>query len=545
MSVTSDQVRVLYESTLKPRIEGLEGFRREVRGYVLKSALLIGVPLLMFAVAAGVLPGSMGSIVSFASFGLIVIGILIAGFQYVLPGFTAFANYRARFKREVVSEVFRIVAPAAEYDAFKGIAKEVFDEPGLFNTRGGYDSDDRIRGYIGQTPFEAADVSRTYTSGSRNKQTRHVVFRGLFFHLDFNRSLRGTTIVEPRAAWHSQIGDREGLQAIALGDQAFDKAFLVYATEAAEARDLLTPVMRSQILALAGEVERPTFLAFKGTRAYIGIHYNRRLFEPGIAATTSLEAVQEIASHFALAETIVHQLDLDNRTADGDDSMFDRPEEASTPFEAAVASGDLTVGQVWDMAAARVGVDNPDDETNLPRPAGTSIDVQHLADAARVSYGISFGFVLSVAISLAGLVVAAAALRALGQNMNLGSLATLAARVPPISQLDEVVATYPPGWLGGSLLVSAIFTFGWMTRVRRVVIRPDAVLVSRGLRPFPRRYARPPFGRVVRIDKVIYVGKVGSTSLMNPSASPVLDSEEEARWLAAEMRRALQQTSRQ
>jgi hypothetical protein len=48
----------------------------------------------------------------------------------------------------------------------------------------------------------------------------------------------------------------------------------------------------------------------------------------------------------------------------------------------------------------------------------------------------------------------------------------------------------------------------------------------------------------VRIDKVVYVGKVGSTGLMNPSASPVLESEEEARWLAAEMRRALQQTSR-
>ena len=101
-----------------------------------------------------------------------------------------------------------------------------------------------------------------------------------------------------------------------------------------------------------------------------------------------------------------------------------------------------------------------------------------------------------------------------------------------------------PGWLGGSLLVSAIFALGSLTRVHCVVITPEAVLISRGLRPFARRYVRPPFGRVVRIDKAIYVGKVGSASLMNPSASPVLESEEEARWLAAEMRRALQQTAR-
>jgi hypothetical protein len=127
--------------------------------------------------------------------------------------------------------------------------------------------------------------------------------------------------------------------------------------------------------------------------------------------------------------------------------------------------------------------------------------------------------------------------------MNLGPLAPLAARVPPIPQLDQlIVASAAPAWLAASLVMSGIFALGWMTRVHRLVITPDAVLISRGVRPFPRRYPRPPFGRIIRIDKVVYVGKFGSTGLMNPSASPVLESEEEAKWLAAEMRRAIQQT---
>jgi hypothetical protein len=49
---------------------------------------------------------------------------------------------------------------------------------------------------------------------------------------------------------------------------------------------------------------------------------------------------------------------------------------------------------------------------------------------------------------------------------------------------------------------------------------------------------------VVRIDKAVYVGKVGGLSPINPSASPLLPSEDEAKWIAAEMRRGLQQTLR-
>ena len=72
-----------------------------------------------------------------------------------------------------------------------------------------------------------------------------------------------------------------------------------------------------------------------------------------------------------------------------------------------------------------------------------------------------------------------------------------------------------------------------------MTITRDAVLIARGLRPIARRYPRPPYGRIVRLEKAVYVGKTGGTSLINPSASPILRSEDEARWIASEMRRAL------
>ena len=47
---------------------------------------------------------------------------------------------------------------------------------------------------------------------------------------------------------------------------------------------LLTPAMMERLLTLRRQAGKPVFLAFKGRRAYVGVHYGRTLFEPGIAA---------------------------------------------------------------------------------------------------------------------------------------------------------------------------------------------------------------------------------------------------------------------
>jgi hypothetical protein len=90
-------------------------------------------------------------------------GRVFAGFRYLIPGLTAFINYRQRFKREVVAEIFRIACPTAAYRPEHGIPAAVFDEPEIFNLRGSFTSDDHVRGTIGQTPFEAAEVGRQYS----------------------------------------------------------------------------------------------------------------------------------------------------------------------------------------------------------------------------------------------------------------------------------------------------------------------------------------------------------------------------------------------
>lgn len=547
--VSAAEIDALYESTLKPRLVALEGLRTEVKRYLTRAALVVGVPAVLLwanGLVAVLLPGGVRWMATAVPLVAVFAGVLFAGYKYLLPGVSAFTNYRTRFKHEVAAEVFRIVCPTGTYAPHDGIAEAVFDEPGLFSTRGGFKADDRVRGTIGQTPFEAADVSRSYSTGGKNSRTV-VVFRGLFFHLDFNKTLRGTTVVDPKNARPSSVGARHTLREVALENPEFDARFTVYSSDEIEARYILTPAMMERILSLQARTEQPVHLAFKNNRAYLGVNYGRALFEPGIKASTSVEAIHEMAAHFALAEGVVQELDLNTRiwTKDVDASFLtaDTP-EPEDEFRKVTRRGDVTPAALLEAAMKATGssYDEGSDEVVAP-PAATAIRVDRSGRGVTVSYGLGAGFYLAFVIWVVSVAVALAAARVLPTSEFMPALAATAASIPEVPYASSLVGGLPLGWFLGSCLVGPIAFLMWAVRVRKVEIAPDAVRIWRGLRPWPRRYARPLYGRVVRQDNAVYVGRTEGLSLVNASASPMLAAAE-APWVAAEMRRALRETAR-
>lgn len=545
---TPARIAALYATTLEPRIAALESLRLSLKGYLTKGLLCIGIPFALFFlsdVVALVLPSGFAFLTGILTFGLIFGGVLIAGFKFLIPGYTAYSNYKIRFKNEVVSEVFKIVSPSATYSPAEGVAKADFDEPGLFNPRGGCVSDDRVHGTIGLTPFEAAEVRSAYSTGGKNKSTV-VVFHGLFFHLDFNKTLRGVTIVQPEDASSSQLGSRASLTKVALENPAFEQAFAVFASDEVEARYILTPAMMEQILALRQRAGKPVFLAFKNNRAYIGVHYGRALFEPGIATTTSLESIQEMAAHFALAEGVIHELDLNTRiwTKGVDDELLERDAAAEPGGELGrvMARGDATPSDVWAAAVGSLGKDAGESDLVVSRPAATSIEVEHLSGTTTISYGLPVTFYLAVVFWLGSMGVALASVRLLPEAIGMPQLSAFVSWIPAVPYASDLVAGYPIEWALGSWVLGPLAFATWSTRVRKVAIASDAVRVWRGLRPVPRTYSRPEYGKVVRLENAVYIGKTEGLHLLSPSASPILKAEE-APWVASEMRRALSATS--
>lgn len=545
---TVDEIDRLYETSLAPRIAALENLRLDLRRHLVKAGLCIGVPFLMFF-AGLALEGTIGTVVSGLGFALIFVGVLAAAFRYLIPGVTAFLNYQQRFKHEVVSEIFRLVCPAGTYEPNAGIATEEFDQFGLFSTNGSLKSDDRVSGRFGAIPFQAAEVRRWRTTRGRNSAT-FVYFHGLFFQATFTRRVGGTVIVQAASTPAYRLGSRDGLRPVPVDDESFAALFEVHASDEAAAADLLTPAFRERLRALHERTDAPVYFACRDHRAAIAIHYDRTLFEPGVARTTSKEAIQGMAREFDLVGTIVEELDHNARIWSGPAIVTTTPAPVATrerglnQLHALAREGRLTPGQVWEAAAAATADAEAVDPSARLQPAGSTITIERAAGTTTVRYGDRFSFVAWIGVWILSLVVGATAFRAtmtaFEDQVGPGPLLDLSRTVPAVPVIDEWVVRLPWAWLIASIIAAGVAALSWMLRVRRVEIAAGEIRIRRGLRPWPRRYARPPYNRVTSLGQAVYL-KADGFSMMTPSASPML-SEPEAAWLASEMRRALKET---
>jgi hypothetical protein len=221
----------------------------------------------------------------------------------------------------------RAICPGASYAPFQGIGRDVFDASGLFTVLGSYRSDDRVRGRVGATAFEAAEVRLRYWKDRRGRPI--TVFHGLFIHMAFNRAPRGRTLVQSKQR-SPMVGDYENLPRVALDDPEFVAAFDVQASEDVEARNILTPAIIHRVMSLKREGDTRVSIAFVGNRAYIAVHYGRPLFEPSVWETTSRETLAQMAALFVLMELVVRELagDTDNAAKDAKNPPLYNPDES-------------------------------------------------------------------------------------------------------------------------------------------------------------------------------------------------------------------------
>jgi hypothetical protein len=104
-------------------------------------------------------------------------------------------------------------------------------------------------------------------------------FKGLFFIADFNKNIKGCTIVLPDFL-EKKIGifakmlqelnfSKENL--VYMEDINFEKEFVVYSTDQIEARYVLSTSLMGKITELKKRIKKPLFFSFKGKKMYMGI----------------------------------------------------------------------------------------------------------------------------------------------------------------------------------------------------------------------------------------------------------------------------------
>lgn len=322
--VTSEQLRNLYETQLKPALVGLDNQRKTVAWfYRISIALYIctGLAFISIFIQADNLEDS----AVFARFGIMFGCVIIALIIRLGIAQTLRKKYRLAYKSGVVKQVIAAINPEWNYQADAHVGALEFKSSKLFSRAYSiFRGDDLVSGKIGKTDFRSSELDVKYEVGTGDNREYHSLFGGFFFHADFNKHFEGETFVVHgdleataqtlRSLSAGKSKTRKAGELIQLESPEFRKIFTVTSTGQQEARYILTPKIMESLVKLHNKYPQPTHISFIGKRVYFAIAFNKPLFEPRIfKPVASFDEVEQLYNLFMLNAEIIQELNLNTR----------------------------------------------------------------------------------------------------------------------------------------------------------------------------------------------------------------------------------------
>jgi len=266
------------------------------------------------------------------NFGGLIAGLLV-GAAAVIPGGVMLykisddtAQYKSRFKQEVVGAALSSVDQSLTLEPKNGISESEFVSSQLFTTGiDRYHTEDLICGKVDKTTFYFAEVHAEYKTETRTKNgtqtTWHDILKGIVFTADFNKNFNGVTVVRPKdfgssiGAWFSKnifsVGDKNIVE---LENDGFNKNFVTYSTDQVEARYILTPAMMERINDLNQRSAYTVSLSFINSSMYIAFPLDKNYFEAPVFKTLlKPDLLDDDMAVLTFMYDIVHELDLNTR----------------------------------------------------------------------------------------------------------------------------------------------------------------------------------------------------------------------------------------
>lgn len=312
----------LYNNELKDKLSGLEGIRKTVKRGQIFAILLFVLPFLLFIPVSIAFEGYSNEAFPF----LVLAPLAIIGFILLIRTHKKKKIYRNRFKNEVVREIIKAIDPSWHYDSDQCIGNHEYNQSDLFRqSLDRYRGDDLISGKIDKTDFRCSELHTeyktvTYDKNGGRRETWHTIFRGLFFHADFNKEIKGKTYIEPDTAerllgkFGQKLQVSQKGKLVKLENPEFEKIFAVYATDQIEARYILTPTIMEALVAIYKRYKRKMHLSFIGSRVYVAMCFNQNLFEPKVFSTVAkFKDVEFMYNLFRFNQAIVRELNLNTR----------------------------------------------------------------------------------------------------------------------------------------------------------------------------------------------------------------------------------------
>jgi len=310
---STEELRELYESQLKPALEAIEGQRKSI---LIKYIISIGGALGAFAVAF------FFSEKYVFVFYLSIAAILGLGAYMFFVVTKEKKAYREMYKQNVVKQIVHLINPDWNYDPNGRISSSNYRNSELFNRSWDkYEGDDLVSGAIDKTDFRFSELHtqyKTITTDSEGKREEewHTIFKGLFAHADFNKEIKGRTFVLPERASKQikEVGATGRTKLVKLENPEFEKIFKVYSTDQIESRYILTPTMMESIVNIHKKYKKRVYFSFIGSRVYVAMSFNKDLFEPRLLKSgVRFEDMEQMNDNFSLIQVIINEMNLNTR----------------------------------------------------------------------------------------------------------------------------------------------------------------------------------------------------------------------------------------
>jgi hypothetical protein len=320
---SAEEFDAFLRDELAPRLRAVESERRKVQARRDALALPLGVKLAAAALGAalGYASESLGVFAAAAA-----APFLIEAVRKAKVPDTAAALARSALLEPAVT----FWDPSFRYEAGGAIQRDEFEASRLFDDEAfnTYAGEDLVSGRHGATQFRFCELHVKNVTRRKNRTHTRVVFDGLFFVADFNKSFRGQTLVLPDTAeralgsfgraFQSLASGAAGLELVQLESPEFERAFTVRSSDPQEARYLLSPSLMQRILAFHRRSGGKLRLGFLRGRVTVAIPMPGDLFSIasgplGGTRPISLEDVRRWAGELRFATSVVDELDLNTR----------------------------------------------------------------------------------------------------------------------------------------------------------------------------------------------------------------------------------------
>jgi hypothetical protein len=303
-----EEFRIYYNHTIHPELVRLERKRKRL--------------LLLFFVSVFLFLGILFLQVYLKIFVISLFLMIPFGF-YITFILFRIQRFRSTFKPQIVNLILDFIDDGLnfgtlKYNSKRFISKDQFLNSMIFQTTAEqYLGEDHISGKIGELDFQMCELNVREISKVRTRL--NYVFRGVFMHTTFNRSLRGKILILPREFKQylsrsiKEINRIGGIEIKGHLTPRFSDSFMTYATKEANVSGLLSDLMQNVIVDYHLNTDKEIYISFIDSDIYIAITEPKDILEPYIfRSNVSFELVRSFFEDIHMLIRIVEDFDGNN-----------------------------------------------------------------------------------------------------------------------------------------------------------------------------------------------------------------------------------------